>query len=378
MPSDDVPATGPHAEPLRPVTAAEIAAAPFPYLRWAKAHLAWDPLCLGMSGLTPIPSGERELLGLSASPEVGDARAGLKEALAARYGMSPENVHPTAGTSHANFITYLTLARGGHVAAETPGYEALHRVTHAVGASLSLFRRDPARDWRIDPGALAAAVSPATSLLVVTDLHNPSGARLHEADLDLLLATAEAVDAHVLVDEVYLDFDAVERPTAALRHPRVVTTNSLTKVHGLPDLRAGWILGAPDVIARIDGWDDLVHPSLPPAPMREAARFVPQARARLAAIRAAAGKRAAQVDAWVEATPGVTWTLPVGGLTGWLRLTHADGDAVAEHAWAHAGVRVVPGSFFQDRRALRISYLLAEAELARALEALARSIEACA
>ena len=41
--------------------------------------------------------------------------------------------------------------------------------------------------------------------------------------------TAAAHAAYILVDEVYLDFDPEARPSAVLRDPRVVVTNSLTK-----------------------------------------------------------------------------------------------------------------------------------------------------
>jgi hypothetical protein len=362
MPTDEAAGTG--VEP-----------APFPYLRWAKAHLEWDPLCLGMSGLAPLTAQERADLGLSAPTDIGQPEALLKEALAERHGLPPEAVHPAAGTSHANFIVYLALARGGRVAVETPGYEALGRLAEAVGAEGRTFRRDPARAWRVDPDDLAAAVAGGVDLIVVTDLHNPSGARLAEEDLDLLVVTARRAGAHLLVDEVYADFDPRERPTAARRDPLVLATGSLTKAHGLPDLRAGWVLGAPEVVARVEAWDDLVHPSQPPAGMADAARYVPQARARMVPVRALAAERAAQVDAWVRTVPGVTWEPPDGGLSGFLHLGTRDGDAVAERAWRAHGVRVVPGSFFQDRNALRISFLRPRADLARALEGLRRALE---
>jgi len=388
MPTDDSPQetarpVGPHGEPLRPQSAASLASAPLPYMRWAKAHLSWEALgpgtiCLGMSGLTPLSGTERGALGMPPLPEVGTAAADLKAALATHHGVAPAHVALAAGTSHANFVTYLALARGGAVAVEAPAYEALPRLAPAVGASCSPFARDPARDWRVDPASLAAAVNDTTDLIVVTDLHNPSGMRLDSEDLDLLLRTAERHDAFLLVDEVYADFDPEPRPTAALRDPRIITTNSLTKAHGLPDLRCGWILGSPEVLERIAGWDDLVHPALPPAPMIDAAIYVPQARALLEATRERAATCSALVDAWVEATPRVSWSRPTGGLTGFLLLDGLDGDRVAERAWTDHSVRIVPGSFFQCREGLRISFLLPEDELTRALDGLARAVEACA
>ncbi|MDA1194291.1 MAG: pyridoxal phosphate-dependent aminotransferase [Planctomycetota bacterium] len=355
---------------------------PFPYLRWAKAHLSWTPavpteISLGMSGVAPLDAETRAALGLAPPPDVGGAYARFAAALVARYGVTTAQIHPAAGTSHANYVTYLALAGGGRIAAEAPAYEALHCLAPAVGATLTTFTRDPARAWRIDPASLARSVADGVDLLVVTDLHNPSGARLHPEDLALLIDAAHAADAYVLVDEVYADFDPEERPSAVHADARVLVTNSLTKVHGLPDLRAGWILGAPAVIRRIDAHDDLVHPALPPAPMADAATYVPQARARLAALRVEAAARAAEVDAWVRSIPDVSWTLPDGGLTGLVRLHGRDGDRVAARAWTDHGVRVVPGSFFQTPDSLRLSFLLPPDQLARALQGLRAAIEAC-
>ena len=350
---------------------------PFPYMRWAKAHLngAWGASNLGMSGAPPPLAAEREEWGLPAPHENGAPLRDLKAALAERHGMSPDGVHITAGTSHGNFVVSLALARGGHIVVEEPAYEALPRVAQAIGATCAALQRDARRGWRLDPEDLAGSVSEATSLILVTDLHNPTGARLAEEDLDLLTAAAERVDAHVLVDEVYREFDPQQRDTAASRHPRILTTNSLTKVHGLGELRCGWILGAPEVISRIAAWDDLVHPEQPAASLLAALAYLPQAAERAAALRLRAEGCIAQVSAWVTTTPGVTWTEPHGGLTGFLRLGSEEAplsaDAVASRLLEKHGVRAVPGSFFQRPDWLRISYLLPEAELASALAALA-------
>jgi len=353
---------------------ANYASAPFPYLRWAKDWLAPDDLSLGLSGIPALGAEEREGLGLP-PPEIGDPWAALKAALAARYDVEPAAVLPAAGTSEANFLAFFALAHGRHVALESPAYEALPRLAAAVAGSHAPFRRDPARGWGIDPASLTDAVLPDTALIVVTDLHNPSGVRLEGDDLDLLIEQAERVDALVLVDEVYADFDPQERPSAVHRSPRVLVTSSLTKAHGLPDLRAGWILGAPEVIERLDRWSDLVHPVLPAAPLAQAAAYIPHGRTCLTSTRARAAERTAVVDAWVEGTEGVAWVRPHGGITGLLQLRGRDGgpldgDAIAARLWRDHGVRAVPGSFFQVPSALRISYLLEPAHLERALAAL--------
>ena len=145
-------------------------APPFPYMRWAQANLHYgEPLMLGMSGLSRPPDADRLGLASPVLPDGRDPERAWPEALAARFGVAPEAVYATAGTSHANFLVYLTLARGGRVASETPAYDAFFGLGRAVGAEVAPFRRDPARNWRIDGDDLRRAASSGTRLLVVTD-----------------------------------------------------------------------------------------------------------------------------------------------------------------------------------------------------------------
>jgi hypothetical protein len=352
---------------------------PFPYMRWAKRHLTgYGGMNLGMSGIGALTSAEvplpREIGYWAPEGEHGDPD--LRAAIAARYGVRPQQVFASAGTSLANFLVFLAEAQGAAVAVETPAYEALPRLGTAVGASVSLFRRVEERDWRIDPESLRAAVGPKTRLIAVTDLHNPSGKRLHPDDLALLVAEAERVDAAVLVDEVYLDLDLAPRRTAALAHPRVIATNSLTKAHGLGGLRIGWILADPARIDRIAAHNDLVCPAHPVLSVAVAKAYLPGAEARVERTRAMLASRLEVADAWVRSRPDLSWRRPDGGITGFLRLPPGlAADRVAEHAWRAHGVRVVPGTFFQAPGHLRVSYGLPEADLQRAFQALGRALD---
>ncbi len=354
-------------------------AAPFPYLRWAKAHLdKGDPRSLGLSGRRRPGPDEVEGLAPPWPPEGPDPWTGWRTAVARHEGLpGPEWVLPSLGTSHGNFAVAVAFARSGRIAVETPAYESLPRMGAAVSARVATFRRDPARGWRIDRADLERATEGGCNLLVVTDLHNPSGARLHSEDLDHLLAVATRHDALVLVDEVYRELDPLDRPTAARTHPRVLATNSLTKCYGLWDLRAGWIAGDPARIATIDAWEDLVVPVLPAEPLTRAAAFLAGARPHLERTRARAATATAQVDRWVGGRTDVSWTPPDAGFTGLLRLAGgASGDAVAERAWEAERLRVVPGSFFQVPDAVRISYGNEPADLDASLSALGRVLDA--
>ena len=343
--------------------------APFPYMRFARQHLMEPhPRSLGLSGMPlheDAPDWARD----------GRAQRALRERLATRYELTEDHIHLACGSSHANFACYLALAKSGRVIAERPSYEGLHRLTDAVGATLAFVQRDPKNRWRLDISALEREAQGGVDLVAVTDLHNPSGLRIPDEDYDALASIADAHRAYVLVDEVYADFDPVERPSAAARHPRFLATNSLTKVHGHPFHRCGWTLAAPHVIERIARWDDLVCPVLPPEPMIGAATYLLDARGHAANARRLARKRMRRVDAWVDATDGISWTPPHGGITGVLFIDalKARGESVSfcNALREERGVIAIPGEYFQLPGAIRISYGLEPDVLDECLQAIA-------
>src|SRR5215471_16086425 len=80
----------------------------------------------------------------------------LLEAIAARYGATPENIATAIGTSQANHLAIAALIEpGDEVLAEWPGYEPLVATAKFLGASLSFFDRAPERGFAIDTDALA-------------------------------------------------------------------------------------------------------------------------------------------------------------------------------------------------------------------------------
>lgn len=362
---------------FRPASAG--AAEPFPYMRWAKRHLTgFTPRNLGMSGIPGLTAADVAPAGPTPywlpEGEYGDPE--LRAALAAREGVPADHVFVSGGSSLANFLVYLAVARGASVAVETPAYEALLRLPDAVGARTTTFRRDVARGWRLDPASVRAAVGPGTRLVVVTDLHNPTGVRLDDEDRALLLEEAGRVGALVLVDEVYRELDLVVRPTAAKADPRIVVTNSLTKAHGLGGLRVGWIVADPAVVESVAGWNDLVNPAHPVPSLAVAKAYLPQADRRVAATRALVADRLARADAWVASRADVGWTRPHGGISGFLRLPPGtDGAAFAAYADRAHGVRVIPGAFFQAPDHVRISFGLPPADLDAALAALGDALD---
>lgn len=201
----------------------------------------------------PLAIGDLDLDGAS-HPRYGP----LRHAIAKRYDVSADMVVTANGTSMANFLAMATLiAPGDEVIFEHPGYEPMLASARFLGAEIRRVQRRPQGGFLLDVDELEAVASNRTRLIVLTNPNNPSGALTGDDELNAIGALAARCDAHVLVDEVYLDSAVPTRPTSALLGPRFVVTNSLTKVYGLSGLRCGWILAEPELAERMWRLNDL-------------------------------------------------------------------------------------------------------------------------
>jgi len=177
----------------------------------------------------------------------------LFDCLSLRYGVPKNRLIPTAGTSNALYLVCRALLEPGDEAAvENPGYEPLMVVPGLIGARIRSFDRRPP-DFAVDMDSLKRAINKKTKLLIITNLHNPSGAKTSDGELTEIAAllTRRAPRAHVLVDEVYHDFTIDSQGPAASLGPEFVSIGSLTKVYGLGFLRCGWVFADPELISRI-------------------------------------------------------------------------------------------------------------------------------
>jgi aspartate/methionine/tyrosine aminotransferase len=183
----------------------------------------------------------------------------LQRRLAAKCEVSPECVVSAAGTSMANHLAMAALVDpGDEVLIEHPTYGLLLDVAQYLGARVRRFPRRFENEFQIEPGMVQQAITPRTRLIILTNLHNPSGVFTGESVLNEIGDLARSVGAHVLVDEVYLDaaFDRAPR-SSFHRGENFVVTSSLTKVYGLSGLRCGWILAAPALAERMWRLNDL-------------------------------------------------------------------------------------------------------------------------
>jgi len=271
-------------------------------------------------------------------------------AIAARFGVDPACVvAPGGGCSFANHLALAALVSpGDEVLVEDPTYELLVSTLGYLQARVRRFPRRPEERWRLDPTAVAAALTPKTRLVALTNLHNPSSALAEASAISAIAGAAASVGARVLVDEVYLEltFGAGKARTAFAEGGNAIVTSSLTKAYGLSGLRCGWILAPAPLAERMRRLNDLFAV----APAHVAERLSLIALGRLDGLRARANAVLAQNRAAYRRIlgdhPGLDQVVFDQGTTVFPRLVDGDGDAFFARLKARFETSVVPGRFF--------------------------------
>src|SRR5271169_258282 len=231
-----------------------------PYMEFSKLR-SGAKYSLADSGIRSYPLAELpvriEDLEINGTDAYGYAP--LNERLARFNGVSPDCVVAAAGTSMANHLAMAaTVEPGDEVLVEHPTYELLVSTLQYLGATVRYFERRMEEGFRINPEEVAKNITPHTRLIVITNLHNPTGAFADEATLRAVGDLARKHGARVLVDEVYLEMLFERRPRPAFHlGEHFLVTSSLTKAYGLSGLRCGWVLAAPELTERMWHINDL-------------------------------------------------------------------------------------------------------------------------
>ncbi len=300
----------------------------------------------------------------------------VMERIAGMQGITADGVVTTHACSMANHLVFAAFVEAGDdVLLETPVYEPLACLAEYFGARVVPLPRREENAWRIDPDDVRRALTERTTLVVLSNLQNPTGAHDTDATLRETAEAAAGVGAHVLVDEVYLDF---MRPagarTAARLAPNVVTTNSMTKVYGLDALRFGWVLAEPPLAERIRRLNDLFAANTAHPSARIAFHALGTADQIIRNVNELLDRNRERVDHFIQSEARLSWAKPAAGTIGFVRVDGIDTASLADHLYRDHAVATVPGNFFGAPEYMRIGWSLETDSLDAALEEFSRCL----
>jgi L-threonine-O-3-phosphate decarboxylase len=174
----------------------------------------------------------------------------LREAIAARHGVTPDWVLAGNGASDLIHLVVRVFVRGGQRAvAFTPTFGEFERACQTVGASLYPWHANPERGflWTLRNKAdVLRRVQPP--LLYLCNPNNPTGVYLTDDEVRGLAGGLSA--GPLLLDEAYVQFvEGAWDATPLTRYGRVLLLRSMTKDYGIAGLRLGYLVAHPDAIA---------------------------------------------------------------------------------------------------------------------------------
>ena len=169
---------------------------------------------------------------------------GVRDALAERHGIPAERIVVGNGMDSLIKVLCMTfLDPGDEIVMCWPSFVSYRQGATVEAATWTPVPLDPGGAYDLD--ALAAAVTPATKIVVVVSPNNPTGGVVQDADLRRFL---DALPAHVLpvLDEAYFEYlpPGSHDGMALLREGRyLVVMRTFSKAYGLAGLRVGWMAG---------------------------------------------------------------------------------------------------------------------------------------
>lgn len=182
---------------------------------------------------------------------------GLRELVAARHGLTPQQVLVGGGTSSLMFLALPRLvARGDRVAMLDPMYgEYRHLVERVLGAEVRLAELQESVGFAPSVEVIAEAAQ-GCKLLILVNPNSPTGAVLGTDGLRELLARLPAA-CRVWIDETYVDF-VEDVPTAeplVAHDARVIVAKSMSKFFALSGLRVGYLACDAVLAAQLEPWN---------------------------------------------------------------------------------------------------------------------------
>ncbi|HEY1297302.1 MAG TPA: histidinol-phosphate transaminase [Chloroflexota bacterium] len=164
----------------------------------------------------------------------------LRSALAAHFGVQPEQVVVTCGADEALFLVASAYLGPGRVGvAANPTFSMFGVVTEAAGGSLVTVPVDG--DWQLplEP-VLQAARDADVGVVWLCSPSNPTGRTLPPDFVETVLQ--ELPDVAVAVDEAYAEISGESVADMVLAAPNGILIRTFSKGYGLAGARVGYVV----------------------------------------------------------------------------------------------------------------------------------------
>ncbi len=338
------------------------------------------------------------LLGALADPRALDydpqpkGLAGARQAVCAYYAahnvaLDAEQILLTTSTSEGySFLFRLLCDPGDEVLILQPGYPLFDFLADLDDVRLKAAPLVYENGWQIDAEGIRRAITPRTRAIILVHPNNPTGHFTKPWEAAELARLCREFSLSLIVDEVFLDYSLAAKAesfAAGLEEVPVYVVSGLSKIAGLPQMKAAWIAVTGEerkkALARLEVIaDTFLSMNAPvqwalPAWLEGPAAIWPaiqeQIRKRVAANLAVLDRN---LDRGLEAVKGVQRLAVEGGWYAVLRAPAIAPDEQTVLALLERGAWVHPGYFFgmPESGWLVVSLLAPESEFSNGTDIL--------
>ncbi|WP_409295830.1 pyridoxal phosphate-dependent aminotransferase [Pseudomonas sp. KCJK8670] len=309
----------------------------------------------------------------------------LRQAIARRSGpqVTADQVVVLAGAQCALYaVAQCLFEAGDEVIVAEPMYVTYPAVLAACGALPVVVSVSPEQGFRLDPLAVARAVTPRTRGLWLNTPHNPTGVAIPAQDMAQLAQLCREHDLWLVCDQVYsgllFEGEVIDPTSLPGMAERCVIIDSLSKSHAMSGWRIGWVVGPLPLAAHLANLAMAMLFGLPGFVMQAACVALEGDLPAVREMREAYRQRRDRVCSVLADCPGVRAHKPSGGMFVMLDIsaTGLSAQAFAQRLLMEEGVALLPGDAFGPSAAghVRMGLVLETGQL----EDVCRRVAACA
>ena len=304
--------------------------------------------------------------------------------------VSPSQVLVTNGGKQAVYQAFATLLDpGDEVLLPTPYWTTYPEAIRLAGGVPVEVLADETAGYLVPVEALEAARTPATKALLLCSPSNPTGAVYPPEQIRALGAWALEHGVWVVTDEIYehLVYGGARFASVLAEVPELAQTcvvlNGVAKTYAMTGWRVGWLIGPSDVVKAATNLQSHLSSNVANVSQRAALAAVTGDLSAVERMRAAFDRRRLTICSLLNAIDGVVCPVPEGAFYVYPSVAGLLGRKIrgrrpatsaelAELALEEVEVAVVPGEAFGPSGYLRLSYALADDDLAEGLGRLQR------
>jgi aspartate/methionine/tyrosine aminotransferase len=297
----------------------------------------------------------------------------LRAAIADMQQVNFDHVQVVTGASEALLILmWLAAEPGANVILPQPGFTTFSALPESLRLETRYYSVRKENGFVIDVEEIKRLTDRNTKLILINSPHNPTGAVMSDAELDILHEHTSSRGIQLISDEVYHPIYHGPPARSAARLPHATVIHDFSKAFPLSGVRTGWMIEHHPK-RRERYWNARAYFSIS---NNTAGEMLAEIAMRhrdivLGKTQRTATENLRQLNAFMsEHRETIGWIPPRGGTTAFPWLLSGDNSRTFCQAAADQGILLAPGDCFDEPSHFRLGFAAIDEKFPDALNRL--------